>query len=81
MNKLKPEHIENFLETLVSNGNPELSGVIVYPADGRLGKKAAFALCGEHGVINTISGFMTYSEMNQVLLGYMFKAENRFVQK
>ena len=43
---------------------------IVFPSDGRLGKKWAIAEEIEHGGISTLTRFMTYDEFNSYMKGY-----------
>jgi len=75
--KLKREHVENALNSFKAN-NPELKDFTLQNADGRLGKRIALAKIGELGRVSIKTDFMTYSEMNMFLLGYSFKADNRF---
>jgi hypothetical protein len=76
--QLQLNHVENFLQWLQDSGNyPELEGMKIHKADGRLGKLIALARIGEHGTVFTKTDFVTATELNQFLRGYMFKQENR----
>ena len=74
--KLNKQHIQNMLDAAKIN-NHELVGSILQDADARLGKRIALAWNAD-GALYVKTDFMTYSEMNCYLRGYMSKGENRF---
>ena len=75
-NQLTLQDLENSLNSLTKECN-ELNGVELEKSDIRCGKRVALCRKTEHS-LQTLTDFMTYSEMNQFLRGYSFKAENRF---
>jgi hypothetical protein len=75
--RLKIENLNNFLNNLKKT-NPELEKLHFDWADARCGKRIALASTGEFGAIHIKTDYITLPEMQQLLRGYMFKAENRF---
>lgn len=76
-NKLELSHLNNFLDTIKLT-NPELKDFVLAGSDSRIGEKVALAKTGDYGSISTKTDYLTYSEMNALLRGYMLKSENRF---
>lgn len=74
--QLTIENLKNQLEHNVK-ASPELKGITIHTSDARLGKKVALGRIGERGSLNILTDFITYSEMQQFLRGYLFKATNR----
>lgn len=79
LNKLTKQHLENALHHVAAIA-PELKAYSLVDADGRLGKKVALAIVSD-GSLSVHTDYLTYSEMNQFLRGYLFKADNRLAQK
>lgn len=74
------QNLKNQLEHNVKT-SPELKGVIICTSDARIGKKVALGRKGELGSLNVLTDYVSYSEMQQFLRGYLFKATNRFNNK
>ena len=72
MANLKLEHVNNMLQHVQKN-NPELNGYVLKQSE-RLDKRVALAKDN-----NTKTDFMTLSEMNYYLFGYMDKSQNKMI--
>ena len=72
MANLKLEHVNNMLQHVQKN-NPELNGYVLKQSE-RLDKRVALSKDN-----NTKTDFMTLSEMNYYLFGYMDKSQNKMI--
>ena len=72
MSYLKLEHVNNMLQHVQKN-NPELNGYVLKQSE-RLDKRVALSKDN-----NIKTDFMTLSEMNYYLFGYMDKSQNKII--
>lgn len=79
MKKLKIEDLENALNW-AKKSSPELKGIEIYSANKGRNLKVSLARI-KPGSVNAITDFLSLSDMNQFLRGYIYKSENRLENK